>query len=49
MQNRDLDAASFQERMRAGDAQLIDVRTPAEFKSGHLAGAANLDWNGGGP
>ncbi len=49
VQTRDLDAASFQERMRAGDAQLIDVRTPAEFKSGHLAGAANLDWNGGDP
>ena len=49
VQNTDLDPASFQERMRAGDAQLIDVRTPAEFKSGHLAGAANLDWNGGDP
>jgi len=48
-QETDLDPASFQERMRAGDAQLIDVRTPAEFKSGHLEGAADLDWNGGDP
>lgn len=27
--------------------QLIDVRTPAEFSTGHLKGAKNLDWNGG--
>ena len=28
-------------------AQLIDVRTPAEFAEGHLVGARNLDWTGG--
>ncbi len=27
------------------DEQLIDVRTPAEFSAGHLAGAKNIDWN----
>jgi rhodanese-related sulfurtransferase len=28
-------------------AQLIDVRTPAEYQEGHLAGARNLDWTSG--
>lgn|GEM_PF-110913 len=27
--------------------QLIDVRTPKEYEEGHLANAANIDWNGG--
>lgn len=26
---------------------LLDVRTPGEYESGHLAGARNIDWNGG--
>lgn len=39
--------ASFQQAMRAPGAQVIDVRTPAEFASGHLDGAVNLDWTGG--
>lgn len=26
---------------------LIDARTPAEYSSGHLANATNLDWNSG--
>lgn len=45
----DLDATSFQQRIIVGDAQLVDVRTPAEYKSGHLEGASNLDWTGGDP
>lgn len=28
------------------DAQLLDVRTPAEYSSEHLDKAANVDWNG---
>ncbi|HEU4716927.1 MAG TPA: thioredoxin domain-containing protein [Bacteroidia bacterium] len=28
--------------------QLIDVRTPGEFNSGHISGAQNIDWNGSG-
>jgi len=28
------------------DALIIDVRTPNEFKSGHLKNALNLDWKG---
>ncbi|HMQ74604.1 MAG TPA: rhodanese-like domain-containing protein [Flavobacteriales bacterium] len=39
--------ASFQQAMRTPGAQVIDVRTPAEFASGHLDGAINLDWTGG--
>lgn len=39
--------ASFQQAMRAPGAQVIDVRTPEEFASGHLDGAVNLDWTGG--
>lgn len=32
----------------AVDAVLIDVRTPAEFAEGHLAGAVNIDLQSGG-
>lgn len=28
------------------DAQLIDVRTPAEYASGRIGNAVNIDWNG---
>lgn len=27
------------------DEVIVDVRTPDEFASGHLAGAVNIDWN----
>lgn len=32
------------DRVRAGDAVLVDSRTPAEFDAGHLPGAINWDW-----
>ncbi len=38
----DLTPAEFV-RQRAGDAPLLDVRTPDEFAQGHLAGAVNVD------
>jgi rhodanese-related sulfurtransferase len=39
-----LTAPAFKEALEAGTRpQLIDVRTPAEFKSGHIKGARNLD------
>ena len=28
------------------DSIMIDVRTPEEFESGHLAGALNINWEG---
>ncbi len=31
----------------APDGALIDVRTAEEYATGHLAGAKNIDWNGG--
>ncbi len=41
----DLEAAEFKARMAAGNGKLVDVRTPAEFKSGHIEGAVNIDWS----
>lgn len=32
---------------RPPDALVVDVRTPAEFAGGHVAGAQNVDVNGG--
>jgi phage shock protein E len=29
--------------IKAGDRTVIDVRTPAEYASGHVAGAVNID------
>ena len=34
--------AEFSDAIEAG-AQIIDVRTPAEFASGHIDGAVNID------
>lgn len=31
---------------RTNDAQILDVRTPQEFESGHLPNALNADWMG---
>jgi phage shock protein E len=38
-----LGTAAFSERMAADDVVVLDVRTPAEFDSGHLATAINID------
>ena len=35
----------FDRLRKAGDAVVIDVRTPEEFKAGHVPGAVNLDLN----
>lgn len=42
----DLNVATFEKALQSGDAQLVDVRTPAEYKSGHLEGALLVDWSG---
>ena len=31
---------------QSGEATVLDVRTPEEFASGHIAKARNIDWNG---
>ncbi|MFM2229745.1 MAG: hypothetical protein RL607_1003 [Bacteroidota bacterium] len=41
-----LDANSFAEQLKANPkGQLLDIRTPEEFESGHLDQAQNLNWN----
>jgi thioredoxin len=43
----DIDPKTFSEKITATpNAQIIDVRTPQEFASGHLDNAINIDWLG---
>ncbi|MCB0771067.1 MAG: rhodanese-like domain-containing protein [Flavobacteriales bacterium] len=41
----DVDAKTFNAMIGKNGALLLDVRTPAEFNSGHIAGATNMDWS----
>ena len=42
-----ISASDFAKKIETSDdAQILDVRTPAEFSSGHLVNAKNSDWNG---
>lgn len=43
--NKDIDVAEFDKLMSAGNGLLLDVRTNGEFASGHLKGAAQIDYN----
>lgn len=36
----------FKTKIAAADIQILDVRTPEEFKEGHIANAVNIDING---
>lgn len=40
----DMDPDSFSNYLAKKEIQLLDVRTPAEYSEGHLAGAKNIDW-----
>lgn len=41
----DIDTKTFSEKITAKpNAQIIDVRTPQEFASGHIDNAVNIDW-----
>ena len=37
-----IDAASFAQKMDDDKGQIIDVRTPKEYKGGHINGAVNM-------
>lgn len=41
-----LSAEDFSAALKRPDTVVLDVRTPAEFSSGHLPGAINIDVNG---
>lgn len=41
-----LDAKSFSEKIhKKEEVQLVDVRTPEEFKEQHIDNATNINWN----
>lgn len=41
-----LSATEFSKKLDlTPNAQLVDVRTPGEFRNGHLKNAMNIDWN----
>lgn len=42
-----LSPQEFKEKLKSNPKQLIDVRTPQEFKSGHIKGAKNIDFFSG--
>ncbi|MBD3728959.1 MAG: rhodanese-like domain-containing protein [Sphingomonadales bacterium] len=37
-----LDAATLAGKLKAGEVELVDVRTPEEFAAGHIPGAVNM-------
>ncbi|MCF6128934.1 thioredoxin domain-containing protein [Flavobacterium sp. AS60] len=41
-----IDAKSFAEKLKANEnPQLLDVRTPEEYSTGHIGDAKNVNWN----
>lgn len=42
-----LSANEFKSQVEGKNVQLIDVRTPREFNSGHIKGAKNIDFFSG--
>lgn len=40
---RDLSVNEFRKVIGKNKVQLVDVRTPAEYREGHIAGARNID------
>lgn len=41
---KDVSAKEMQKLIEADSVQLIDVRTPKEFKEGHISNAKNIDF-----
>lgn len=44
-QNNNLTATEFEMGIKKPNVQVLDVRTPEEYQSGHLAHAVLADWN----
>ncbi len=44
-QNNNLSAPQFETAITQPEVQILDVRTPGEFESGHIKGALSADWN----
>lgn len=44
MEHKDIDILNFKKMQEEDSHVLIDVRTPEEFESGHLKGAANINF-----
>ncbi len=44
MKHEHIDLEEFKERMEEGGYELVDLRTPVEFETGHLEGAYNIDF-----
>ena len=42
-----LNVNDFASKIKDSSVTLVDVRTPAEFTSGHIAGATNIDFESG--
>lgn len=45
--NKILNEQAFKNKLQQESVVLIDVRTPEEYKAGHLKNAVLLDYNGG--
>lgn len=39
-----VDVATLRAELAKGGVQLIDVRTPQEWSTGHISGAVHIDW-----
>ena len=44
MKHEHIDLEEFKEKMDEGGYELVDLRTPVEFETGHLEGAYNIDF-----
>lgn len=45
--NRQLRSHAFERKLRNDSVELLDVRTPEEYKAGHLPNARLIDFNAG--
>jgi thioredoxin len=43
-QNKDVDAATFQQHLAKDNVQILDVRTAGEYQNGHIKDALLADW-----